>query len=156
VSQGRSEFFVDNIRTQVEINQSQTVRERLLALLAAFFAVVALMLAGIGLYGVLDYSVMQRRREIGIRIAIGARTGQIARLVTLDAFVMVLAGALAGLAVGMSSVRYIETLFYGVKATDVGVLALPSLSILAAVLLAAVPTVIQAVRIDPLEMLRSD
>jgi ABC-type antimicrobial peptide transport system permease subunit len=136
--------------------RAQTVRERLLAMLALFFAAVALLLAGIGLYGVLDYSVLQRRREIGIRIAIGAQAGDIVRRVTAEVFSMVLAGALAGLALGMASVRYIETLFYQVKATDVGMLALPSLAILAAAILAAVPPVIRAVRIDPVKMLRAE
>jgi ABC-type antimicrobial peptide transport system permease subunit len=121
-----------------------------------FFAVVAVLLAGIGLYGVLDYSVFQRRREIGIRLAIGAQAADIARRVTVDIFSMVLIGALVGLALGVVSVRYIETLLYQVKSTDAGVLALPSLTILAAALLAALPAVIHAVRIDPVAMLRSE
>ncbi|MES1257641.1 MAG: FtsX-like permease family protein, partial [Acidobacteriota bacterium] len=149
-------FRVTNLRTQREINQAQTVRERLLALLAMFFAGVALALAGIGLYGVLDYSVLQRRREIGIRMAIGARAAGIARLVTWEVFSMVLAGALAGLAPGMLIVRYLESLFYQVKATDPGMLALPALAILAAALLAALPAVIRAVRIDPAVALRAE
>jgi putative ABC transport system permease protein len=152
----RPEFRVSNIREQAELVRAQTVRERLLAMLALFFAAVALLLAGIGLYGVLDYSVLQRRREIGIRMAIGAQAGDIVRRVTADVFSMVLAGALAGLALGMASVRYIEVLFYQVKATDVGVLALPSLAILAAAILAAVPPVIRAVRIDPVKILRAE
>jgi putative ABC transport system permease protein len=156
VGRARPGFRISNIRTQIEINQRQTVRERLLAMLALFFAVVALLLAGVGLYGVLDYSVLQRRREIGIRLAIGAQPGGIARLVTVDVFSMVVAGALAGLALGMASVRYIESLLYQVKGTDVGVLALPSLTILAAALLAALPAVIRAVRIDPVTMLRAE
>ncbi len=79
-----------------------------------FFAAGALLLAMVGLYGVLDYSLLQRRREIGIRIAIGTR------------------------------------------ATDVGALALPSAIILAVALLASLPTMIRAVRIDPVTMLRSE
>jgi predicted permease len=156
VPRARPEFRVSNIRTQAELVRAQTVRERLLAMLATFFAAVALLLAGVGLYGVLDYSVLQRRREIGIRMAIGAQAGGIARLVTVDVFRMVLVGALAGVALGMASVRYIETLFYEVKATELGVLALPSLAILAAALVAALPAVIRAVRIDPVTMLRAD
>jgi predicted permease len=156
VSRARPEFRVSNIRTQKDLEQLQTVRERLLAMLALFFAVVALLLAGVGLYGVLDYSVFQRRREIGIRMAIGAQAGDIARRVTVEVFSMVVAGALAGLALGMASARYIATLLYQVKPTDVGVLALPSLTILAAALLAALPAVIHAVRIDPVTMLRSE
>ena len=125
-------------------------------MLALFFAVVALLLAGVGLYGVLDYSVLQRRREIGIRMAIGAQARDIARRVTADVFSMVLAGALAGLALGMASVRYIETLLYQVKATDLTMLAVPSLTILAGALLAALPAVFRAVRIDPVTMLRAE
>ena len=156
VPRARSEFRVSNIRTQEELVRAQTVRERLLAMLALFFAAVALLLAGIGLYGVLDYSVLQRRREIGIRMAIGAQAGDIARRVTADVFSMVLAGALAGLALGMASVRYIAALLYQVKPTDLAMLALPSLAILAAALLAALPAVIRAVRIDPVKMLRAE
>jgi predicted permease len=156
VPRARPEFRVSNIRTQAELVQAQTIRERLLATLALFFAVAALLLAGVGLYGVLNYSVLQRRREIGIRIAIGARAGDIARRVTVEVFSMVVAGAFAGLALGMASARYIETLFYQVKPTDAGMLALPSLAILAAALLAAAPAVIRAVRIDPVTMLRAE
>ncbi len=117
---------------------------------------MALLLAGVGLYGVLDYSVLQRRREIGIRMAIGAPAGDIARRVTVDVFSMVLLGAIAGLALGMASVRYIESLLYQVKPTDLAMLALPSLAILAAALLAALPAVIRAVRIDPATTLRAE
>ena len=154
VAEARPGFRVRGMRTQWELNQTDTARERLLALLATFFAGVALLLAGLGLYGVLDYSVLQRRREIGIRLAIGARPADIVRGVTVEAFAMVLAGAAAGLGLGMASVRYIESLFYQVKPTDLAVLALPSVTILATTLVAALPAVIRAVRIDPAAMLR--
>jgi predicted permease len=156
VSRARSEFRVSNIRTQTEINQSTTVRERLLAMLALFFAIVALTLAGVGLYGVLDYSVLQRRREIGIRMALGAQAGDIAWRVTADVFSMGLVGAAVGLGLGMASARYIESLLYQVKPTDTRMLALPALTILAAALVAALPAVIRAVRIDPANMLRTE
>jgi predicted permease len=156
IPRARPEFRVSRIRTQLEINQSHTVRERLLAMLALFFAVVALLLAGVGLYGVLHYSVVQRRREIGIRIAVGAQARSIVRLVTVDVFPMVLIGGVAGLGLGMASVRYIETLFYQVKATDLAMLAFPSLTLLTVALLAALPAVIRAVRTDPVAMLRAE
>ncbi|HUE03906.1 MAG TPA: FtsX-like permease family protein, partial [Bryobacteraceae bacterium] len=147
---------ISNVRSQAELVQAQTVRERLMAMLGLFFAAVALLLAGIGLYGVLDYSVLQRRREIGIRMAVGAQAGDIARRVTADVFRMVLAGALAGVALGVVSVRYIEGLLYQVKPMEPAVLAMPALVILAAALLASLPAVFHAVRIDPVTMLRSE
>lgn len=156
VALARPGFRAANISSQQELILQHTVRERLLAMLGVFFAIVALLLAGVGLYGVLDYSVLQRRREIGIRMAVGAQAGDIARRVTAEVFAMVATGAVAGLGLGMASVRFIETLFYGVKATDPLMLALPSLAILAAAVLAAVPPVIRAVRLDPFAMLRSD
>jgi len=156
IPKARPEFRVSNIRTQKELIESQTLRERLLAMLAMFFAVVALLLAGVGLYGVLNYSVVQRRREIGIRLAIGAPASRIARLVTLDIFTMVLVGSAMGLGIGMASVRFIETLFFEVKATDLAMLMLPGAIVIGAALLAAMPPVIHAVRIDPVETLRAE
>ena len=156
VPRARPEFRVSRIRTQLEIDQAQTLRERLLATLALFFAVVALVLGGVGLYGVLHYSVLQRQREIGIRMAVGAETGAVVRFVTGGVFSMVVAGAAAGLACGMALARQMETLFYEVKPTDLSMLAFPSLALLLVALLAAVPPVIRAVRIDPVAMLRAD
>ncbi len=156
IPNARPDFRVSNIRTQQELIDRQTIRERLLAMLALFFAGVALLLAGIGLYGVLDYSVLLRRREIGIRVAIGAQAGDIAGRVTSEVFAMTLTGALAGVALGMVSVRYIESLLYQVNAASLAMLAIPSLVILAVALLAALPAVIRALRIDPATMLRCD
>jgi ABC-type antimicrobial peptide transport system permease subunit len=156
VPRARSEFRVSNISTQMELIRAQTVRERLLAMLALFFAAVALLLAGIGLFGVLNYSVLQRRREIGIRMAIGAQRAGIARLVTANIFSMVLVGVVAGFALGMASVRYIESLFYQVKATDPMMLAFPLLTIATATLLASLPAIAHALQTDPAEILRSE
>jgi len=155
VARAGSAIYVTNIRAQTEITLAHTVRERLLAMLAMFFAGVAVLLAGIGLYGVLDYGVLQRRREIGIRMAIGAQAGDIARQVTAEAFSMVLVGAVAGVGLGMTSVRYIESLLFEVKG-DLGMLTAPSLILLAAASLAVLPAVIRAVRIDPVQMLRAE
>jgi predicted permease len=149
-------FRVSRVRTQTEINQAHTARERLLAIVALFFAVVAVLLAGVGLYGVLHYSVLQRRREIGIRIALGARAASVARRVTRDASSMVLVGAFAGLVLGLASARYVGALLYDVKATDLSMLALPSLTMLVVACLAAMPAVIHAVRVDPVSMLRAE
>jgi predicted permease len=154
VPQARPEFRVSTVQTQQELVEVQTVRERLLSMLALFFASMALLLAGIGLYGVLDYSVLQRRREIGIRMAVGAQSGDIAWRVTADIFGMVVVGAVAGLALGMTLARYVASLLYQVKPTDPAMLAIPAVFILMGALLAAIPAVVHAVRIDPGMMLR--
>jgi predicted permease len=156
VVQSNPAYRVSNVQTQQELVDNQTIRERLLALLALFFATVALLLAAIGLYGVLSYSVLQREREIGIRIAVGARIGNIARLVTAQIFVAVCIGAAAGIALGMASVRYVQTLLFGVKGTDPSMLIAPALVLLAAALLAALPAVLRAARINPSIMLRAE
>lgn len=156
VPHARPEFRVSRIRTQLEINQGQTVRERLLAMLALFFAVVAVILGGVGLYGVLHYSVLQRRREIGIRLAIGAQAGAIVRIVTAETFSMVFVGAIAGLGFGLALVHYVAALLYEVKPTDLSMLAFPSVALLAAAMLAALVPVVRAVRIDPATMLHAE
>jgi predicted permease len=156
VPRARSEFRVTNIRTQTELVEQQTLRERLLAMLSLFFATIALVLAAVGLYGVLSYSVLQRRREIGIRMALGARAGDVARRVVMEVFAMLLVGAFAGLATGLASERFIDTLLYAVRPTDIQMLALPLLTIFSAAVLAALPPVIHAVRIDPAVTLRME
>jgi predicted permease len=156
VPNARAGFRVSNIRSQADLLRAQTLRERLLAMLGLFFAAVALLLGGIGLYGVLDYSVLQRRREFGIRIAIGAQATHIAGCVTADVCVMVLAGTLAGIALAAASVPYIETLLYRVQPKSLPMVAPPLLIIVAATFLGALPAVIRAIRIDPAAMLRSD
>jgi ABC-type lipoprotein release transport system permease subunit len=154
LTRARPELRVREVLTQMQIDQWHTARERLLARLALFFGMLALILAGVGLYGVLDYSVLQRRREIGIRMAIGARAVDIVRRVTAEAFALVFLGTLAGIGIGMASVRYVQTLLYGVKATDAGMVVVPCVAILAVALVAALPAVMRAVRLDPVKMLR--
>jgi predicted permease len=155
ITKAHLEFHVTNVRTQQELIDAQTIRERLLAMLAAFFAAVALMLAGIGLYGVLSYSVLLREREFGIRIAVGAPRSNIAGLIMNQVFAVVAAGVVAGVAMGMASMRYVETLLFGVKGSDPTMLAAPAAVLLAAALLAAIPAVVRAARIDPAMMLRT-
>jgi predicted permease len=156
ITRARPGFLVSRIVSQTELVEQQTIRERLLATLASFFAVVALLLAGIGLYGVLRYSVVQRRRELGIRIAIGAPVRDIARRAAAAGLAMVLAGAVTGLALALLSARYIESLLYAVKASDPAPLVVPALVLFAAALVASIPAAIGAVRIDPVEMLRAE
>jgi predicted permease len=156
IPHARAGFRVSNLRTQDELVRAQTVRERLLAMLAAFFSFVALLLAAIGLYGVLSYSLQQREREFGIRIAVGARLGDIAWQATSRIFLMVTLGAVIGAALGLASVRYVATLLYGVKGSDPIMLTAPALVLLAIALLFALPVILRASRIDPKIMLRAE
>jgi putative ABC transport system permease protein len=154
VAQARPGFRVRDLRTQEEFNQSDTVRERLLALLASFFAGLATLLAGVGLYGVLDYSVVQRRREIAIRMAIGARAGEIVRRLAVGALAMVCGGAAAGYAIGLAGARYVESLVFQVKVTELAVMAVPLAIVLGTTLFATLPSALRAARIDPASALR--
>ena len=156
VTASRPGFRVTNLRSERAIIESQTVRERLLAMLGLFFAAVALLLAAVGLYGVLHYSVFERRREIGIRLALGEPAGEIAARVTAGALAMVVIGALLGLGLGAALARYIEALLYGVTPTESGVLGFPLLALLAIAALAALPAVIRAIGIHPAGLLRAE
>jgi len=156
VAQRHNGLRVSNVTTQLDLVRDQTIRERLIATLAAFFAAVALLLAGIGLYAVLNYSVLQRRREIGIRMAIGSSRAAIARIVALDLFPMIALGGCAGVALGLGAARYVASLFYQVKATDADMIALPTCAILLTAIVATLPAVLRALRTDPTEILRAE
>lgn len=156
IAQRHNGLRVSNVTTELELVRDQTLRERLLAMLAAFFAGVALLLAGIGLYAVLNYSVLQRRREIGIRMAMGSTRANIVRIVTRDVLLMFALGGCAGLALGFGAARYVASLFYQVKATDADMIALPTCAILFTALVATLPAVLRALRTDPTEILRAE
>jgi predicted permease len=156
IAQRHNGLRVSNITTQLDLVRDQTVRERLIAMLAAFFAVVSLLLAGIGLYAVLNYSVLQRRREIGIRMAIGSTRAGIVRIVTLNIFLMIALGGCVGMALGLGASRYVESLLYQVKATDTDMIALPGCAILLTALVATMPAVLRALHTDPTEILRTE
>lgn len=147
---------VSSVITQEELVKLQMVRERFLAALALFFAAVALVLAAVGIYGVLNYAVVERRRELGIRIALGATSPNIARQVAAAAVATIAVGSLLGVGLGLASEPYVSALLYQVKANDPAILATPFVTLLCAALLAAVPPVIRALRIDPAALLRCD
>ena len=136
--------------------QSYVVRERLLALLAGFFALVGLVLTAVGLYGTLSYAVVQRTREIGIRVALGARAVGAVRSVLADTARTTLIGAACGLAGGLYASRFVETMLFEVAARDVWSLALPLGTLLLAAFVAAVVPAWRAARVDPVIALRNE
>jgi len=156
IAKARPDFRMPTVQPQSNFLRWQMLRERLLATLSLFFGVVALVLAAIGLYGVLNYSVTWRRREIGIRMALGARPAHVVRRVTTDMLGMVCLGSAIGLAGGLASGRFIESLLFEVKSTDPGSVAAPILILAGAAMLAALPPAIRAVQIDPAQTLRSE
>lgn len=156
VSRSRSDFVVRNANTQGALVRSQLIRERLLATLSLFFAAVALLLAVIGLYGVLNYAVVQQRREIGIRMALGARAAHVVRQVATAKLAWVAVGAAIGVGAGLAFGRTVQALLFQVKPTDPSTLAAPILTLAAAAILATLPPAVRAVRIDPAETLRAE
>lgn len=156
IQKARSDFQVRTIQEQSAFVRWQMLRERLLASLSLFFSIVALVLAAIGLYGLLNYSVIRQRRDIGIRMALGARPTQVVRLVTSGLFAMVSLGLLLGLVGGVACGRFVNSLLFEVKPTDPGAVAVPMLALLTVALLASIPPALRAVQIDPAETLRSE
>jgi putative ABC transport system permease protein len=132
------------------------LRERLLALLSGFFAVVGLLMAAVGLYGVLIYSVARRTREIGIRIALGARSGAVVVAIVRDAALMTGLGIVVGLAGGFYLSRFVKGLLYEVRPTDRVSIAVPVGCLLLTAFVAAYPAARRASQVDPVEALRSD
>jgi ABC-type antimicrobial peptide transport system permease subunit len=156
VTQFRADFRVMNVGTQSAFVQRQLLRERLLAILSLFFAAVALLLAGVGLYGVLNYAVIQRRREIGVRMALGARAVHVVSRIIAEMLTPVGAGVLLGLASGLAFGRLVEAILFEVKATDAMSVATPLITLAVAAGLATLTPAVRAVRIDPAQTLRSE
>jgi putative ABC transport system permease protein len=152
----RPGFRVSDVRTQQDIDDAQIVRERLLAALAWFFATVALALTGIGIYGVMFYTVQQCQHDIGIYRAIGAQAADIVSRVGRRVVIVLAAGTVTGLGIGLLVVRYLATLFYGVHATDLRQLAEPSIAIVVVGALAALPPMLRALRVSPAIVMRGE
>ena len=130
------------------------VRDRLMATLSAFFGVLALLLASIGLYGILAFGVASRTREIGIRMALGAQTGKIRFLILREALLLVAVGTAIGLPVALILTRSISSLLYGLDPTDPATIAAAILLLFGVSLLAGYIPARRATRLDPMSALR--
>jgi predicted permease len=148
-------FPVFNIKTLATRLDDALARERMLADFAAAFGMIALLLAAVGLYGVLAYFVALRSREIGIRMALGSGAASIVWLVAREALQLVLAGCIVGIPITMRLRRSVAAYLFGVSALDPQtMLAASALLIVTATLVVCIPA-LRAARIDPLTALRS-
>jgi predicted permease len=145
---------VSKVTTFAKIVDAQLVRERLIAALSACFGAVAMLLASIGLYGVMAYNVQRKTQEIGIRMALGATGGAVTRMVMRHSLAMVLAGVAAGIPVTLWLSKLVKSLLFGVEPGDPVTLAATTLLLLAIVALAVYLPARRAARIDPTIALR--
>jgi hypothetical protein len=143
-------------RLQATLIANTLLRERLMAVLAGFFAAVGLLMAAVGLYGVLSYSIARRTQEIGIRIALGARSGALVIAIVRDAALMTGIGMVVGLAGGLYLSGFVEGFLHEVHSTDAFSIVMPMGCLLLTAFIAAVPAARRASLLDPVEALRSD
>jgi putative ABC transport system permease protein len=131
-------------------------RERLLATLSGFFGALALLLATIGLYGVMSYNVARRRNEIGIRMALGAEQSSIRRMVLGEVAILISVGLVIGLAATLATTRFVASFLYGIKSNDPWIVSLASLVLAVIAGLAGFLPARRASRLDPMTALREE
>jgi predicted permease len=146
-------FQVQSLRDIVDQSFAQA---RLNTLLLTVFAAMAVLLAGIGMYGVISFSVTQRTQEIGVRMALGASRREVLVMVFRETGVLAIVGVLVGLAGALAATRLIQSWLFGIERTDVATLIATSAGILAVAILAGLVPARRATRVDPLLAMRSE
>lgn len=151
---------LSGIETESQQVDNALLQERLFAKLSGFFGLVALLLACVGLYGILSYGVARRTSEIGIRMALGAQRGNVLSMVMRETLLLVLAGTAIGIPASLAATRYasslISDLLYGVKANDVPTIGLATMVLIAVALFAGFLPARRATRVDPMDALRHE
>ncbi|HEY0365302.1 MAG TPA: FtsX-like permease family protein, partial [Pyrinomonadaceae bacterium] len=145
---------VFDVKTMQEVRSTSVALYSFSSVMLAIFAGVALVLAAVGIYGVMAFAVTQRTQEIGIRMALGARTADVLKLVVKHGMKLALLGILIGLAGSWALTRFIEKLLVGVEATDLLTFSLVSLCLLVAAFVACYLPARRATKVDPLVALR--
>jgi len=145
---------VYDVGTAAQSIDGQIAQDRLVARLAGLFAAVATLLAGLGLYGVVAHSVTERTRELGVRLALGARPGEMIALVLRQVFGLVLPGAAIGLLAAAAIGRAIESRLFDVRAADPAALLAAVAALVVVALVAALVPAWRAARVDPSSVLR--
>jgi len=143
-----------DMRTQTQTIDRLLFNERLVAKLSSLFGALALILACVGLYGLLSYEVARRTREIGIRTALGAQRREIFHLVLFQGLILAMVGALVGIGAAIGVTHYLGSLLYGIRATDPATFVIIAFLLIAVALLACYIPSRRATRVDPLVALR--
>jgi predicted permease len=154
VAQVNTNLPLFDVKTESEQIDQLLFQERLVARLSGFFGLLALVLACVGLYGLLSYEVSRRTREIGIRLALGARPGSVLKLVLRQGIVLAIIGAAVGIGVALGVTRYLTSMLYDVHANDpLTMIAVAALLTLVALAACYIPAR-RAMRVDPIVALR--
>jgi len=143
-----------NVRTQTEQIEQMLFLDRLMSQISSAFALLALVLACIGLYGLLSYEVTRRTREIGIRMALGAKAGDVLRAVIAQGIALAVVGVTIGVAIALGVTRFLGSLLYNVKAGDPLTFVGVALLLVAVAALACYIPALRAARVDPIVALR--
>jgi putative ABC transport system permease protein len=147
---------VFDVKTMEERLDEALAPERFQLLLIGVFALIAMVLAAVGVYGVMSYLVTWRTREIGIRVAMGAKPGVVARLVVGESVALGTVAAVAGLAGAWALTRYVKSMLHGVTALDPVTFVIAPLALLVVVAVAAFGPAWRAARVDPMNALRHE
>jgi putative ABC transport system permease protein len=145
---------VSGIKTLEENLSASVAQQRFAMLLLVVFAFVAMMLAGVGIYGVMSYSITQRTHEIGIRRALGASTRDVLKLVVGHGMILTLIGLVVGLSGAFALTRLMNSLLFDVSATDATTFAFFSVSLTVVALVACLVPALRALKVDPMTALR--
>jgi putative ABC transport system permease protein len=147
---------VSSVRSLEDVLNADRARPRFLTMLLTLFSSLSLALAALGIYGVISYAVAQRTNEIGIRMALGAQTRDVLRMISVTGLRLAIAGTAAGAIGAFALTRFMDKLLFGVSSMDVGTFAGMAAILIAVTLLACYVPARRASRVDPLIALRNE